>query len=74
MKLIFIIYFNSTDPKYYHSKYNQGKRSLMSYFTFFFSHTKSLKSGVYVTLTEHLESNQPHLTCSEAACGSWLPY
>lgn len=32
-------------------------------------HIKSLKSGVYFVLISHLNSDQPHLSCSIPICG-----
>lgn len=41
----------------------------MKYFTFHFFGIKPLKPGVYVTLTVHLDSNDPCVKCSKATCG-----
>ena len=45
----------------------------MSYFSFFF-HIKSPEPSVYLTLMEHLASDQPHLTRTWATWGQWPPY
>lgn len=45
----------------------------MSYFTFFFC-AKSLTSGIYFTLTAHLNLEQPQFKYSIVTSGQWPPY
>ena len=35
---------------------------------------QSSNSGVYFTLTAHLNLDHPHFKCSFATCVQWLPY